>query len=419
VTATRPSLAARNSVMRSSTLRDLVSVTVAGSGTAAAPAAAVLSLAGGLPPADAFPATALGLAADRILSSAAGSALQYSPTEGDGRLLELIAADLTGRLGIPSPAGRTLVTAGAQQSLDLIGKVLLDPGDVAVVEYPAYVGALRAFAAYQPEIVGVPVDDAGIDTDRLAELLAGGLRPKLCYVVPNFSNPSGATMSAARRVRLGELAARYGFVVVEDDPYGQLRFAGAPVAPIAAIGDPTGDAVVYLGSFSKVVAPGLRVGYAVVPEWLTRPLVVAKQASDLNSSTLAQRLVAELLADPDWFAGHVAGLVDLYRRRAEALLTALSRVLGDRLAVRAPEGGMFAWASILVPGEAQAGVDAMALSRAAMARGVAIVPGDEFAVDGRFPDQVRLSFSILDPDQLVQAVDRLAAAFDDLSTGSA
>jgi 2-aminoadipate transaminase len=149
----------------------------------------------------------------------------------------------------------------------------------------------------------------------------------------------------------------------------------------------------------------------VVPDWLMRPLVVAKQASDLNSSTLAQRLVAELLADPDWFAGHVAGLVDLYRRRADALLTALGRVLPDRLAVRAPEGGMFAWASILVPD-----LDAMALSRAAMARGVAIVPGDEFAVDGGFPTQVRLSFSILDPAQLVQAVDRLAAAFDDLST---
>jgi 2-aminoadipate transaminase len=191
-----------------------------------------------------------------------------------------------------------------------------------------------------------------------------------------------------------------------------------------------GDSVVYLGSFSKVVAPGLRVGYAVVPDWLMRPLVVAKQASDLNSSTLAQRLVAELLTDPDWFAGHVAGLVDLYRRRAEALLTALGRVLPDRLAVRAPGGGMFAWASILVPGrgaQAEPGfggaehpqrlrVDAMALSRAAMARGVAIVPGDEFAVDGGFPTQVRLSFSILDPAQLVQAVDRLAAAFDDLST---
>jgi len=348
-------------------------VTTAGR-AAAAPAGAVLSLAGGLPPAEAFPATALGLAADRILSSAAGSALQYSPTEGDGRLLELIAADLTGRLGIPSPAGRTLVTAGAQQSLDLIGKVLLDPGDVAVVEYPAYVGALRAFAAYQPEIVGVPVDDAGLDTDRLAELLASGLRPKLCYVVPNFSNPSGATMSAARRARLGELAARYGFVVVEDDPYGQLRFAGAAVGPIAAMS----DEVIYLGSFSKVVAPGLRVGYAVVPDWLMRPLVVAKQASDLNSSTLAQRLVAELLTDPDWFAGHVAGLVDLYRRRAEALLTALGRVLPDRLAVRAPGGGMFAWASILVPGrgaQAEPGLGGAEHPRRLPGRSLARTPG--------------------------------------------
>jgi 2-aminoadipate transaminase len=406
VSTVRPALAARNAVMRSSTLRDLVSVT---SGQVTAPAVAVLSLAGGLPPVEAFPAAALGMSADRVLSSTAGPALQYCPTEGDGQLLELIAADLMGRLGIPSPAGRTLVTAGSQQALDLVGKVLLDPGDVAVVEYPAYVGALRAFAAYQPHIVGVPVDDAGIDTDRLAGVLAGGLRPKLCYVVPNFSNPSGATMPASRRLRLAELARRYGFVVVEDDPYGQLRFAGDDVEPIAAGGD-AAEAVVYLGSFSKVVAPGLRVGYTVVPDWLMRPLVVAKQASDLSSSALAQRLVAELLADPDWFARHVAGLVDLYRRRAEALLGALGRVLPERLAIRAPTGGMFAWASILVPG-----VDAMALSRAAMARGVAIVPGDEFAVDGGFPTQVRLSFSMLDPARLVRAVDRLGLAFDDLA----
>lgn len=403
----RPQLATRNAVMRSSTLRDLVSVTTSPATTAPV---AVLSLAGGLPPVEAFPAVTLGAAADRILSQGAGPALQYCPTEGDGQLLELIAADLTGRLGIPSPAGRTLVTAGAQQALDLVGKVLLDPGDVAVVEYPAYVGALRAFAAYQPDIVGVPVDDAGIDTERLAELLAAGLRPKLCYVVPNFSNPSGATMSAARRVRLAELARRYGFVVVEDDPYGQLRFAGHDVAPIVAGADPV-DPVVYLGSFSKVVAPGLRVGYAVVPGWLMRPLVVAKQATDLNSSALAQRLVAELLADPDGFAAHVAGLVELYRLRARALLSALDRVLPRRMATRAPEGGMFAWASLLVPG-----VDATALSRVAMGRGVAIVPGDEFAVDGGFPTQVRLSFSILDPPRLVQAVERLGAAFDDLST---
>jgi 2-aminoadipate transaminase len=297
-----------------------------------------------------------------------------------------------------------VVTAGSQQALDLIGKVLLDPGDVAVVEHPAYVGALRAFAAYQPRVVGVPVDAAGLDTDRLAGMLRGGLRPKVCYVVPNFSNPSGVTMSAPRRAHLGELAARYGFLVVEDDPYGRLRFTGDDVAPVAA-----GSAqVAYLGSFSKLVAPGLRVGYAVVPPWLFRPLVVAKQAVDLNSGALGQRLVAELLAEPDWFARHVAGLRRLYAARADALTGALGRRLADRLRVDRPQGGMFVWASLLIPG-----LDALTLARTAMAHGVAVVPGDEFSVDGGFPTDLRLSFSMLDPPRLAAAVDRLAAAFDD------
>jgi 2-aminoadipate transaminase len=391
--------AARVGQLRSSTLRDLVAA------ASASDTQHVLSLAGGLPPAQALPVDALHAAVERVLA-AGGDALQYCPTEGVGDLLDLIAADLQTRLGIPEPRGRMVITAGSQQALDLIGKVLLDPGDVAVVEHPGYVGALRAFAAYQPRFVGVPVDDGGIDTAQLAEMLDAGLRPKLCYLVPNFSNPSGATLCAQRRVHLAELSARHGFLVVEDDPYGQLRFTGEALPPIATIG----GQVAYLGSFSKVIAPGLRVGYAVVPNWLVRPLVVAKQAADLNSSTFAQRLVAEILKDQAFINAHVAMLVDLYRERAQALLAAVERVLRGRLRARVPVGGMFSWASI----EAR-GVDAIALCRAAMTRGVALVPGNEFTVDGGFPADVRLSFAMLDPDEITEAVTRVGAALDDLA----
>lgn len=397
----RPDLAARTAGMRPSKLRELVAAAAG-----PPPAGGLMSLGGGLPPAEAFPVAAVSAAAGRVLSTAATAALQYSPTEGDPALLDLIGADLAGRLRLPDPAGRLLVTTGSQRALDLIGKVLLDPGDVAVVESPAYVGALRALAAYQPRIVEVPVDDDGMDVDRLAQQLQAGLRPKLCYLVANFSNPSGRTLAVGRRTQLAALAARYGFLIVEDDPYGQLRFTGADLPPIASSGT---EHVVYLGSFSKLVAPGLRIGYLAAPHWLHRRLVVAKQATDLNSAAFSQRLLVELLTTPDWFAGHLAGLRVLYRQRAQALTGALRDRLAGRLVGAAPEGGMFVWVTVQA-----AGIDALALARAAMRRGVSVVPGDEFSLVDAFPRQLRLSFSMLDPAGLVTAVDRIGQAFDDL-----
>ncbi|MFY1699739.1 MULTISPECIES: PLP-dependent aminotransferase family protein [unclassified Solwaraspora] len=403
---TRPELAARTVGMRPSKLRELVAAAAAPHADAAS-GPELLSLGGGLPPAEAFPAQALARAAERVLTGAATTALQYSATDGDPDLLDLVGADLAGRLRLPEPAGRLLVTTGSQQALDLIAKVLLDPGDVAVVESPAYVGALRALAGYQPRIVEVPVDGDGMDTEELARLLRTGLRPKLCYLVPNFSNPSGRTLTTRRRVRLAALAARYGFLIVEDDPYGQLRFAGTQLPPIAA---DDAEQVVYLGSFSKLVAPGLRVGYLAAPRWLHRTLTVAKQATDLNSAALSQRLLVELLADPDWFAGHLAGLRGLYRRRAEALTGAVAGRLAGRLVTPMPDGGMFVWAGLPA-----AGPDALELARAAMRRAVSVVPGSEFSLTDAFPRHLRLSFSMLDPARLVSAVDRLGDAFDDLT----
>jgi 2-aminoadipate transaminase len=392
-----PRLAQRVGAMRPSLVREMV---------AAAARRPLLSLAGGLPPDDAFPQRAIADAAARLLAQADPSVLQYSPTEGDPALIEVVVSDLRERLDITVNEGDVVITSGSQQALDLSAKVLIDPGDVAVVERPAYVGALRALSAYQAQIVGVSVDDDGMDTAHLAALLDDGLRPKLCYVVPNFSNPSGATMSAARRVHLAELSERYGFVVVEDDPYGQLRFAGTDVAPIASHG--VGN-VLYLGSFSKVVAPALRVGYLTAPAWLTRPMVVAKQATDLTSSAFNQRLIVELFTTNGWLADHVKLLRELYAARADVLLSSLATRVGTRLHARRPEGGMFVWASVAVPG-----IDASALTAACLRHDVAIVPGTEFTVDGTCAREVRLSFSVLSAANLDEAVARMARGFDDL-----
>jgi 2-aminoadipate transaminase len=384
--------------MLPSTIRDLLS--------APPRTTSLLSLAGGIPPPEAFPAEALAAAAEHVLRAGGAGALQYAPTEGEPALRARIAADLSAIAGRPVSVEQVVVTTGSQQALDLLGRVLLDPGDVAVIEHPTYVGALRALAPWSPRLVPVAVDGDGIDTDQLEALLVDGLRPKLCYVVATFSNPSGATLAAARRRHLAELAGRYRFVVVEDDPYRVLRFRGADLAPVLA----HDSEVAYLGSFSKVVAPGLRVGYVAAPDWLVRPLVLAKQATDLATATLTQVLVAHLLGQPGWLDGHVRMLQQLYAARAGALLTGLDQRLAGRLTVLAPpDGGMFAWATITA-----ADVTAPALAAAALDHGVAVVPGAQFAVDDSFHHHVRLSFSALSPAELAEAADRLASAFQAL-----
>jgi 2-aminoadipate transaminase len=365
----------------------------------------LLSLGGGLPAQEALPFDALADAAEDVLRRR-GTGLQYAPTEGDPHLRALVAAELTARFGRTVAPDHVVMMTGSQQALDLVARVLLDPDDVAVVESPTYVGALRALAPWAPRLVPVAVDGDGIDTTQLEALLIGGLQPKLCYVVPTFSNPSGATLSAERRRHLADLAARYGFLVIEDDPYHELRFRGAPIAPVAA----DNAEVVYLGSFSKVVAPGLRVGYAVGPDWLVRPLVLAKQATDLNTTSLGQALVVHLLERPGWFMAHVEQLRTLYALRADALLRAIRSWLPGRLDVRSPPaGGMYVWASI-----AAGDVTAATLATAALDHGTAVVPGTQFSVDGGFDRDIRLSFSTLSPSELDEAVQRLRAAFTTL-----
>jgi 2-aminoadipate transaminase len=361
----------------------------------------MLSLAGGLPAAEALDPAPFRRAFERVLQQVGPYgpvALQYGPTEGLAELRALIARDaheLDGR----SAADDVLVTTGSQQAIDLITRVLIDPGDVVVAEQPAYLGSLQAIAAAGAQVVSVAVDADGMRTDELEHELRRGLRPKLCSVVPNFQNPSGATLTADRRAHLGALAEHYGFVIVEDDPYRELRFKGPPLPPIRR----HTDLAITLGSTSKVLAPGLRVGWAIAPAALRGPMVRAKQAADLHTSTTTQLLAHDLLADGAFMHEHIAALRTCYSTRCDALVVALRAELGAAADLTEPDGGFFVWARLR-------DIDTAALLPHALDEGVAFVPGNAFTTDRSCDDRARLSFASLPADGLAEAARRLRRA---------
>jgi len=307
--------------LRGSDIRDLLAVTARPD---------IISFAGGLPAPELFPLDDLRAAFDAALRGGGGSAVQYGPTEGYAPLRAYLAARLA-RRGIVATPDDILITTGSQQGLDLLGKVLLSPRATVLVEEPSYVGALQAFAAYGPRVAGVPMDDAGLQVDHVDAPLTtrgrdplGHDNPAVLYTIPTFQNPSGLTMSLRRRAALIELCAARRLPVIEDDPYGELRYEGEDTPPLRAL--PGGEETVYLGTFSKILAPGLRLGWVVAPRPLMARLVRAKQGADLHTDTLAQRAVLQycLHADLD---GHIARLRRAYRERRDAMLAALARYL--------------------------------------------------------------------------------------------
>ncbi len=359
----------------------------------------VISLAGGIPDPDLFPVDEITVAVEKVLARDR-NALQYGLTGGEAAARAAVAP----LLGREVDIGRVVVTTGSQQALDLLGKVLVDPGDHILAGDPSYLGALQAFRSNRATLTPVPVDEAGLVVEAVAEMLErpGATVPAFVYVVANFQNPTGAVLSAPRRRQLVDLAERHGFLIVEDDPYGELRYDGEPVEPIG-VGS---EHVVRLRSTSKVLAPGLRVGWLEGPQWLIDAVVIAKQSADLHTSTLSQAIVTELLGDHNWFAAHIERIRRQYGARRDALCAALDTVLPGRVTYRRPEGGMFVWASF--PGQAMGAT----LDRALDA-GVAYVPADAFTIDAERPETARLSFATVDPDDFGPAVERLAAAFVD------
>jgi 2-aminoadipate transaminase len=360
----------------------------------------VISFAGGLPAPELFDVDGFRAAFQRVLADeSARAGLQYSMTEGNPHLRALLAQRLT-RRGLPTDAEDLLVTSGSQQALSLLTTALLDPGEVVLVEAPTYLAALQCFNLAQARIEPVASDDDGLDPEALREACRRH-RPRMLYLVPTFANPTGATMPLARRRAIAAIAAEQGVWVVEDDPYGELRYRGEHVPPLAGLAE-GGEQVLYLGSFSKVGAPGLRLGWLRAPRPLLRTLTVVKQAADLHCSTLDQAAVAEYLRRVDLDA-HISGLIGQYRRRCDAMLDALPATVPSGSTWTVPEGGMFVW--VRLPGWA----DAADLLREALRRDVAFVPGSAFYPADPDPATLRLSFVTNTPEQIHEGMGRLAA----------
>jgi len=394
-------LAARTARMNPSVIREILKLTER---------PGVLSMAGGLPSPDGFPVEAIRAASERVLRDSPREALQYAGSEGYGPLREWIAARLTGR-GVAVDAERVLITSGSQQGLDLLGKVLLDAGSTVAVEAPSYLGALQAFAPAEPRFAAMASDGQGLRPEALADASAEAERPRFAYVLPSFQNPTGRLMSEARRAAVVAAAQAAGVPLVEDDPYGDLWFDQPPPAPLAARWS---EGTVYLGSFSKILAPGLRLGYLIAPPAIAAKLLQAKQAADLHTSGFVQRIAFEAVKD-GLLDHHLPAVRALYRAQRDAMGAALLRHLPAGCDWQTPQGGMFFWLRLPV------GLDATALLPRAVAAGVAYVPGAPFFA-GPADDEVRrclrLSFVTLPAEQIERGIAALGAVLHEALAGS-
>ncbi len=363
----------------------------------------IISFAGGFPAPETFPTALIAEVAHEVASRLGASSLQYGPTEGLYELRESVAQRLRGE-GIECTAENVLLTNGSQQALDLVGKVTIDPGDTVIVEKPGYIGGISAFNQYEPSFTPIPLDSDGIRVDELERVLAqggpvGGGPVKLCYVVPNFHNPTGVTLSEDRRERLAELAREYGFCVIEDNPYGDLRFDGAPRRHIRTYD--SGENVLYLGTFSKVFLPGFRIGYVVGPEPVIQKLAISKQGADLCSNSFGQRIILEC-ARRGLIDKHVKSIIDVYRKKRDLMLRALAEHFPDEVEWTYPEGGFFVW--VTLPEE----MDAKALlPRAVATERVAYVSGGASFVDGSGKNTIRLAYSQASDEDIEEGIRRL------------
>jgi 2-aminoadipate transaminase len=374
--------------VRTSTIREILKVTEQPE---------IISFAGGLPAPELFPVDDVLRATERVLNESGAASLQYSPSEGFAPLREVFAAE-SQRRGIDCCADDILIMTGSQQPLDLAGKIFLDAGDCVLTESPTYMAALQAFQSYGARFASVPTDEEGLIPDELPALIERD-RPKFLYTIPNFQNPTGVTLTAERRKTLYSIAARYGLIVLEDDPYGALRYAGKGIAPIKALD--TEGIVIYQSTISKTIAPGLRVGWVVASKEIRAKLTIAKQAADLHTSSLDQRIVHRYLTDCDSDA-HVEKIRRAYGERFGIMDARLRETMPPGFTWTHPEGGMFLWVTC------PEGVNTNELMREALARKVLFVPGQDFFSDAPGLRYMRLNFSNASPEQIRAGIGRLA-----------
>ena len=362
----------------------------------------IISFAGGFPSAAFFPGEAIMGRLQEMMEEEADIALQYGPTEGSAQLRQYLAAKMT-REGIASAAEEDiLITNGSQQGLDLLCKILLNPGDAVFVEEPGYVGGLGAIHNYQGDFHPIPLDGDGLRTDllerELAALARRGRKAKFVYLVPNFQNPTGATLSLLRRVKILELADKYDFLIIEDNPYGELRYSGYPLPSMKSL-DREGR-VIYLGSFSKTFVPGIRLGWVVADQDLVHRLISAKQGTDLCSNSLSQRLVYSCCTN-GFIDDHVQSLVEKYREKRDLMLSAMGKYFPRGCAWTRPNGGFFVWVTFPEP------LKAREILLKALERKVAFVDGAGFYVNEKGENTARFAFSEAKPEEITTGLERL------------
>lgn len=372
--------------LTSSTIREILKVTERPE---------IISFAGGLPSPKGFPVEVINQAFDRVLQQNGMSALQYGPTEGYAPLRAWVAQDLSKDGANVSP-DEVLIVSGSQQALDMLGKLLIDPGSNVLVEAPSYLGALQSFSLFEPNYVGVPTDEGGLIPEELTAERAAGAR--FIYALPNFQNPTGLTLSLERRQALVERCAALQVPIIEDDPYGELRYAGQAQPGLLGLGRKAGATVIRLGSFSKVLAPGLRLGYIVAPRPILSKLVQIKQATDLHTATLTQMAVYEVVKD-GFLATHLPKVRDLYKEQCGYMLDAMDQHFPDTVTWTRPEGGMFIWVTL------PAHMDGSKLLARAIEQNVAFVPGEPFyAGPNPMANTLRLSFVTVSEEKIREGI---------------
>jgi 2-aminoadipate transaminase len=383
--------AERTKVMRSSAMRDLMALTERDD---------VISLAGGLPDTSTFPADSYAALMSTVAGESCARALQYGPTEGFQRVKECIAEVMASE-GMEIDTDEVLVTTGGQQVIDLVCKTLLDPGDVVVAEAPTYPGAIPTFSSYQADVVQVTMDRDGMRVDELAATLdrleAAGRRPKFIYTVPSFHNPAGVTLSLERRRELVRIAGERELIVLEDNPYGLLRYEGEPLPTLHSLDD---EFVIYAGTFSKILSPGVRLGWAAAPAPILAKMQVGKAGADLCSSSISQYFVSAYFEAGPW-DDYVRSLLEIYRRRRDVMLDALAEHFPREAEWTRPQGGLFIWATM--PDY----IDTTDLLARALREQVAFVPGRAAFVDGRGGSSMRLNFSGVDEDAIREGIRRI------------